>query len=88
MHYTKDLVDVIDYKNMFNSYKVIEGELLNVYKSFRFLFQVTPKADGGSMAKWSVEYEKKNEDTPDAHAFIPYLVDFTKEVDAYYSNKP
>ncbi|KAI3833087.1 hypothetical protein MKX03_021365 [Papaver bracteatum] len=50
---------------------VIEGDVMNDYKKFDATLVVNPKADGhGSIVKWIIEYEKKNEDSP---VPIPYL---------------
>ncbi|MCL7031102.1 hypothetical protein MKW94_029716, partial [Papaver nudicaule] len=52
-------------------HSAVGGDLMNDYKKFDATLVVNPKADGhGSIVKWIIEYEKKNEDSP---VPIPYL---------------
>ncbi|MCL7050580.1 hypothetical protein MKW94_008123 [Papaver nudicaule] len=50
------------------------------YKSLSFSLDVTPKfgtTDGTSSVKWSVEYEKANEDAPDPIGLLTFCEEIT-----------
>ncbi|KAI3992985.1 hypothetical protein MKX01_009728 [Papaver californicum] len=55
------------------------GELMNYYKSFGFkLVSVTLKGEGCCSVKWSVEFEKANEDVLPPTAYINLLDKITR----------
>ncbi|KAJ0038723.1 hypothetical protein Pint_22316 [Pistacia integerrima] len=72
----------IDYRNRSASYKTIEGDLLEFYKSFRFILQVTPREEG-SLVHWSFEYEKLNANIPNPETTLPAVVHACKDIDAH-----
>ncbi|KAG4947758.1 hypothetical protein AAZX31_15G256000 [Glycine max] len=80
----KEMVEGIDMKNNKMTFKVIEGDLLGHYKSFKFLLQVTPK-EKGSVVNWVLEYEKQNDNTPDPYTLLELTVEMSKEIGAYLS---
>lgn len=64
------------------THKVIEGDLLELYKSFTIIVEATPK-EGGSLVHWTLEYEKLNEDVPDPNSFLEYLCGVSTEIDGH-----
>ncbi|MCL7044843.1 hypothetical protein MKW94_007185 [Papaver nudicaule] len=65
---SKVQVTAVDNKKRSITWTVLEGDIAKDFKSFNFDLDITPKpgaTDGTSMVKWSVEYEKANEDVPD-----------------------
>ncbi|XP_028767193.1 MLP-like protein 34 [Neltuma alba] len=44
------------------TFKVIEGDLLDVYNSFTVSLKLTPNVLSGSVLKWTFEYEKPSSD--------------------------
>ncbi|KAF6157320.1 hypothetical protein GIB67_004258 [Kingdonia uniflora] len=62
--FAKEKIEVADQANKTISYSVIDGELATFYKTFRATLQITAKGDG-SLVKWSVEYEKANDEVPE-----------------------
>ncbi|KAI9082139.1 hypothetical protein K1719_035879 [Acacia pycnantha] len=62
---------------------VIEGDLLNVYNSFRFFLKLTPNILSGSVVHWTLEYEKPSNDTPDPTSLMKELIRVSKDVDAF-----
>ncbi|KAL4286394.1 hypothetical protein AHAS_Ahas19G0081800 [Arachis hypogaea] len=61
------------------SWNYVYGDLLNHYKSFKFLLHAVPKKDGGSMVHWTMEYEKINDNTSDPHTLMELVVDESKQ---------
>ncbi|KAF7827620.1 MLP-like protein 28 [Senna tora] len=78
----KDVIEAIDpAKNLF-TLRVLEGDLLNDYKSVKVTFQATPK-DKGSLVHVTVEYEKLKGHTPDLHSIADLAVEVSKDIDAH-----
>ncbi|GLT78418.1 hypothetical protein SLA2020_499550 [Shorea laevis] len=83
----EEMVEAVDYKKKFISFKVIGGNLLDYYRCVKFILgQVSPKADGGSLASWTLEYEKLDENVPDPIALRDEAVHFNKAISAYLSH--
>ncbi|KDP44595.1 hypothetical protein JCGZ_22177 [Jatropha curcas] len=78
----KDIVEKIDNVNLFTTYKVIEGDILKEYKSFKFTVKATPK-DTGSVVRWTLDYEKLNKNIPDPHSILQLLIEISKDIDAH-----
>ncbi|OVA01712.1 Bet v I domain [Macleaya cordata] len=77
----KDRTTMVDDKQRAITWSIIDGELLNHYNSFELkLVSVTPKGDDGCLVKWSLEFEKANEDAPTPTAYMPVLEKVTKEL--------
>ncbi|RVX12673.1 Kirola [Vitis vinifera] len=60
----KETVESKDEENRSITFKVLDGELLNDYKSYKFTTQAIPKGEG-CLVKWTAEYEKASEDGSD-----------------------
>ncbi|KAI0491935.1 hypothetical protein KFK09_026198 [Dendrobium nobile] len=80
--FAKEKIEVDDDANKLVSYSVIEGDILSYYTSFRPTLQVLSKGDG-AVVKWSVEYEKLNEEVPDPELIQAMATQTFKELDAY-----
>ncbi|XP_057522924.1 MLP-like protein 28 [Amaranthus tricolor] len=73
----------IDEKNKLVRYKYFDGLITEkYYKTLQSKLQVIPKGNG-CIVKWSIEYEKINEDSPDANVYIDFLIAIAKDGDAY-----
>ncbi|KAJ4709999.1 MLP protein [Melia azedarach] len=75
----KEVMEEIDFENKKTTYKVVEGNLLENYRSFYFMLQVTPKGEG-SLVNWTLKYEKMNHDVPEPNAMLQFAVDVTKDI--------
>ena len=75
----------IDEENKSVTYKVMDGEIAKNYKVFKTTLQVTPKVNGSSL-KWSIEYEKANEEVPTPIKYTDFMSAMTKAVEAYHVN--
>lgn len=78
----KEVVEGIDKENNKMTLKVIHGDLLRLYKSFKSNLQVTPKGKG-SVVLWAMEYEKQEDHIPDTHTLLQLAVVVSKKIDAY-----
>ncbi|PON94465.1 Major latex protein domain containing protein [Trema orientale] len=83
----KVVIEAIDDKNKSITCKIVEGQILKEYKSYKFTVQATDKSDGeGSTVKLTIEYEKKNEDTPPPNKYFNFAHVLFKNIDAYLVN--
>ncbi|GLT78419.1 hypothetical protein SLA2020_499560 [Shorea laevis] len=82
----EEIVEAMDCKKKYMSLKVIGGNLLDHYRSIKFILeQVTPKGDGASTVCWTMEYEKLNENVPDPIELRDAGVNTNKAIAAYLS---
>jgi hypothetical protein len=79
---SKEVLEAIDDKNNSVTFKVIGGLLMELYKSFKFIVQATPKGEG-SLVRWTLVYEKLNVDVPDPNLMLQFAIDLTKDIDAH-----
>lgn len=68
------------------TFDLIGGEVTNYYKSFKATIEATSEAHT-NLVKWSLEYEKANETVPSPESHLAFLLDVSKEVDAYLLKK-
>ncbi|MBA0670179.1 hypothetical protein Goklo_025165 [Gossypium klotzschianum] len=78
----KEILENVDDENKTMAFKMVEGQILNYYKSWRSIFNITPMGEG-SLVKWTMEFEKQNENIPDPDKYISYMMCLTKNIDAY-----
>ncbi|XP_028752497.1 MLP-like protein 28 [Neltuma alba] len=77
----KDVIEAVDSAENLIIFRVIEGDLLKHYKSFKFIIQVSPKAKG-SVAHVTLEYEKLHGRIPDPHTVMQLATELSREIDA------
>ncbi|KAJ9708430.1 hypothetical protein PVL29_000460 [Vitis rotundifolia] len=78
----KDKIVAIDEEKGSMTFDLIGGEVTNYYKSFKATIEATSEAHT-NLVKWSLEYEKANETVPTPQSHLAFLLDVSKEVDAY-----
>ncbi|XP_061341106.1 MLP-like protein 34 [Gastrolobium bilobum] len=78
----KEAVEAIDKGNNKTTFKVLEGDLLQHYKSFNFIIQVIPQKEG-SMVHWTMEYEKLKDHFPDPHSLLQWAIELIRDIDAH-----
>ncbi|KAJ9708437.1 hypothetical protein PVL29_000465 [Vitis rotundifolia] len=79
----KETVESVDDENKLITFKVLDGEIMNHFKSFKSNLQVKAK-DEGSLVKWTLEYEKVNEDVPNPDAYLEFAVNVTKDIESHH----
>ncbi|XP_061367710.1 MLP-like protein 28 [Gastrolobium bilobum] len=79
----KEKIESIDERNKTNKYILYDGEIDQNYKIFRLILQVIARNDGGAIVKWTVEYEKTNEDVDPPFGYMEYFAKITKDVDVH-----
>ncbi|CAJ1958344.1 unnamed protein product [Sphenostylis stenocarpa] len=82
----KEVVESVDKENHKTNFKVIEGDLLRHYKSFRLIGQAIPK-ENGSVVHWVLEYEKQTGHTSDPYTLLDLTIEMSKEIGAYLTQQ-
>ncbi|CDP20847.1 unnamed protein product [Coffea canephora] len=71
----------VDEENRTITYEVLEGHILEQYKTYKAKFQVISKGDS-NFAKWGIEYENFSENERPPFHYLQWLVHAAKDVDA------
>jgi len=79
----KDVIEEIDDEKKLIKKKVIEGDLLDYYKSFYVTIQVEIKGEN-NLVTWIMEYEKKNANVPDPHTLMELCINVTKDIETHH----
>ena len=61
-------------------FRMIEGDLMEHHKEFKFIMQVSPK-DKGSVVHWTLVYEKLHENIPDSYSMLEFVAALSRDVD-------
>ncbi|XWS34488.1 hypothetical protein CRYUN_Cryun21dG0042500 [Craigia yunnanensis] len=75
----------VDDKNKTLVFRMLEGDVLNSYKSWNTILNITPMGEG-TMVKWTMEFEKQIENIADPVKYADFFTIWTKNVDAYLLN--
>ncbi|MFQ6629508.1 hypothetical protein Gotur_006590 [Gossypium turneri] len=80
----KELVEAVDPDKNLVTFRVVEGDLLEEYKSFVITIQVSPKSEGsGSVVHWTLEYEKLHGGIAHPETLLQFVQDVSKDIDAH-----
>ncbi|KAG8382757.1 hypothetical protein BUALT_Bualt05G0110500 [Buddleja alternifolia] len=77
-----EMIEAIDEQNKSITYKVVEGDLADVYKSLKYIIKVDTNGED-NLVTWTLEYEKKNENVPDPCALMDVCVNVTKDIERH-----
>ncbi|KAL0446771.1 UNVERIFIED_CONTAM: MLP-like protein [Sesamum latifolium] len=78
----KDKIVAVDEENKSITFELIGGEVTKYFNTFTATFQATGEGDR-NMVTWSVEYEKASDDVPHPHSHLEFLVNMSRDVDAF-----
>ncbi|CAJ2657154.1 unnamed protein product [Trifolium pratense] len=81
VHTCNESVEEIDEQNKKITYKLFGGDIEN-YKVFKLILEVTDK-DNHAVVKWTIEYEKINEDVDTPNGWMDYLSKSTRDIDGH-----
>ena len=79
-HVAKEIVEAIDKENKAVTFKVIEGDLLKEYKSFKAIVQTISKGEA-TWVRWTFEYEKLNKEIPAPVKLLGFVIHMSEELD-------
>ena len=82
VHKAKKVIEDIDEEKNSFTWKLVEGDLLELYKNLKIKVQCIPK-DEGSVIHYALEYEKLHEGIPDSHSLLQLCAEVTKDIEAH-----
>ncbi|KAG8362681.1 hypothetical protein BUALT_BualtUnG0051100 [Buddleja alternifolia] len=85
---SKEMMEAIDEKKKSVTYKMIEGGLLELYKTMKFILSVDTSEEDNQLVTLAYEYEKKTEDVPDPCTMMDATVDLIRAVERYQLQVP
>nr|XP_016492685.1 PREDICTED: kirola-like isoform X2 [Nicotiana tabacum] len=74
----KQVIEAADYQKKSITWKVIGGDLLELYNSFTII-----TSHDHQWTTWTLEYEKKTEDTLEPLVFLGYALHVTKDIEGH-----
>ncbi|XP_070056700.1 MLP-like protein 34, partial [Nicotiana tomentosiformis] len=74
----KQMIEAVDHQKKSITWKVIGGDLLELYNSFT----ITTSHDH-QWTTWTFVYEKKTEDTPDPLVLLGFVLHLTKDIEGH-----
>ncbi|KAI7981929.1 hypothetical protein LOK49_Contig6G00008 [Camellia lanceoleosa] len=80
---TKEVIEAIDEENKSVTFKVIEGDLTELYRTFKFTVHVDTKGEN-NLVTWTFEYEKKSEDVEDPNTLMDFTINVTKDIETHH----
>ncbi|XP_030529105.1 MLP-like protein 28 [Rhodamnia argentea] len=79
----KEVIEAIDNEKNLTRFRVIEGDLMKLYKNFVFVVQATPKEGGGSIIRWTLEFEKLSEEVTEPYSLLQLCTHLSKDIDLH-----
>lgn len=79
----KEIIEAIDEEKKSITFKVIEGDLMEIYKRFKVILHVETSGNT-DLVTWTIEYEKMNEDIEEPFTSLQLLVNTAKDIDSHY----
>ncbi|KAK8655665.1 hypothetical protein V6N13_108237 [Hibiscus sabdariffa] len=84
----KEVIEAIDPDKNLITFRVIEGDLMEEYKSFVLTIQVSPKSEGsGSVVHWTLEYVKLHEEIDHPETLLEFVKDVSKDIDTHLTQQ-
>ncbi|MCD7457147.1 hypothetical protein HAX54_034335 [Datura stramonium] len=76
--FAKQVIEAVDLQKKSITWKVIEGNVLELYNSFTVI-----TSGEHQWTTLALVYEKKTEDTPEPYTLLSFFFDVIKEIDGY-----
>jgi len=76
-------IESVDEANKTIYYKLFGEEIDQKFKVFRLIFQAIDKENGGAIIKWSIEYERVDEEIEPPYGYIEYVHKCTSDIDGH-----
>ncbi|EPS68988.1 hypothetical protein M569_05780, partial [Genlisea aurea] len=86
VRWDKQILQDIDEEKKHIGFKMIGGELLELYKEV-FISNDVETKDGVDFITWTIEYELLEPDNPHPLSLLNYFIEFTKDIEAYVTKE-
>ena len=80
----KEVIEAIDEEKKLIRFKLVEGDLLQLYKDFTVTSHVETKGEDIDLVTWTFEYEMLNEDVGHPLDLLSYFIDLTKDMESHH----
>ncbi|CAK9152123.1 unnamed protein product [Ilex paraguariensis] len=79
----KQTIQAVDEEKKSVTFKVIEGDLMKLYKSFIITAHVDTKGKS-NLVTWTLDYEKLNDRVEDPNTLMDSILAVTKDIEAHH----
>lgn len=79
----KQVIETIDEENKSITFKMLEGDLMELYKSFIISIHVDTKGED-NLVTWTLDYEKLREDVEDPNTLMEFFIHLTKDIESHH----
>ncbi|KAH7839978.1 hypothetical protein Vadar_010880 [Vaccinium darrowii] len=79
----KVIAEAIDEEKKSVTFKVVEGDLLQLYKTFVSTVHVDTKGEN-NLVTWTFEYEKLSGDVEDPNTLMDFCITVTKDIETHH----
>lgn len=80
----KDKIVAVEEERKVIAFELIDGEVTKYFNNFKATLEVMRTGEAGkNMVKWRLEYEKASEEVPCPNSHLEFLVNMSREIDAY-----
>ncbi|KAL4563612.1 hypothetical protein LXL04_027657 [Taraxacum kok-saghyz] len=77
---------IIDEDENSITYKILEGDLMELYKTFVVNIHVETQGSQ-NLVTWTIEYEKLNSTVPDPNTVVDFYTKATKDIETHHLQK-
>ncbi|KAK4479147.1 hypothetical protein RD792_014658 [Penstemon davidsonii] len=82
----KQLIQAIDEEKKSIEFKMLEGDLMKLYKDFLITLHIDTK-DGIDLVTWTLEYETLHDDVEHPISLLSFFIDMTKDIENHHLQK-
>nr|ACJ83999.1 unknown [Medicago truncatula] len=82
VHTCNEQVEEVDEQNKKITFKLFGGDIEN-YKVLKLILEVIIKDNGTSALRWTIDYEKNNENVDTPNGWMDYLSKSTRDIDGH-----
>ncbi|KAL7134797.1 hypothetical protein ABFS83_11G049800 [Erythranthe nasuta] len=82
----KQVIQAINEERKLIEFKMLEGDLMELYKAFLITCHVETKNDI-DLVTWTLEYEMLNEDVEHPLSLLSFFIDMTKDIETHHVGK-
>ncbi|XP_058183505.1 kirola-like isoform X2 [Rhododendron vialii] len=79
----KEILEAVDEETKTVTFKVIEGDLTELYKDFKGTVHVDTKGES-NLVTWTFEYEKLNDEVEDPNTLMDFTINVTKDIETHH----
>lgn len=83
----KQVVEAIDEEKKSITLKVLEGDVMEIYKNFIVKIHIENKGNI-DLVTWTLDYEMLNEDVPHPITLLAFFIELTKDIESHHLGKP